>query len=301
MEYFAVIAEHGQVQRAAVALGLSQPALSKSLYRLERAMNTKLLRRTPKGVELTVVGKGLLLQVRRLRLTLDDILRQVSDLSEGLTGELRVGTGPDFSIHLVPTACAKLLSDAPGATLQMMVGTADVMLPALARGELDLVVTASPSNGYGDLAQEPLLEEEYAVYCSINHKLAEKKRVTLADLAGEKWALAVTGGSLQQLDLHRILEAAGLPAPRIAVESNSIPFRLHLLPSTDLLAFLPKRAFHENTVRARLTELRVKGMSYRRTITVCHRKDTYLSPVATRFISLLKTVARRPAADADPH
>jgi DNA-binding transcriptional LysR family regulator len=264
-------------------------------------MNAKLLRRTPKGVELTAVGKGLLLQVRRLRLTLDDILRQVSDLSEGLAGELRVGTGPDFSVHLVPTACAELLRDAPGVTLKMTVGTADVMLPALTRGELDLVVTASSSSGYGNLVQQPLLEEEYVVYCSINHRLAGKGRVTLADLSGEKWALAVTGGSLQQLDLHRILEAAGLPAPKIAVESNSIPFRLHLLPSTDLLAFLPKRAFHENMARAKLTELRVRGLSYSRTVAVCHRKDAYLSPAVTRFIGILKAVAQRSAAEADRH
>ena len=49
LKYFAAIAEHGQVQRAAAALGLSQPALSKSLLRLEQSMQAKLLKRTQKA------------------------------------------------------------------------------------------------------------------------------------------------------------------------------------------------------------------------------------------------------------
>ena len=53
IEYFAVIAEHGHLGRASEALGLSQPALSKSLRRLEEAVEARLFNRTPKGMELT--------------------------------------------------------------------------------------------------------------------------------------------------------------------------------------------------------------------------------------------------------
>jgi len=63
VEYFAVLAKHGHVGRAAEALGLSQPALSLSLRRLERSIQAKLVKRTPKGVELTSVGSALLAQV----------------------------------------------------------------------------------------------------------------------------------------------------------------------------------------------------------------------------------------------
>lgn len=290
MEYFAAIAEHGQVQRAAAALGLSQPALSKSLRRLEETMKAKLLKRTPKGVELTAVGSALLSQVRRLRLTLDEISRETADLSEGRAGYLRVGTGPDLAMHLMPAACAALLKDAARVTLKVTVGTADVLLPALSRGELDLLVTASPLIGHDDLVLERLIDEDYVVYASANHRLARKKRVTLADLAQERWMLALTSGSLQQ-ELHRAFAANGLPPPKVTVETNSVPFRLHLLPSTDLLTFLPKRAFHERTAGARLAALHVNGLSYRRTIAVCHRKDAYLSPAAGRFVEILKTTA----------
>ena len=93
IEYFAVVAEHGNVRRASETLGLSPPALSKSLRRLEQSMQAKLVERTPKGVALTPVGSALLAQVRRLRVALRDIKREAEDLSQGRAGHLRLGVG----------------------------------------------------------------------------------------------------------------------------------------------------------------------------------------------------------------
>ena len=70
IQYFAVVAEHGNVRRASEALGLSPGALSKSLRRLEESLKAKLVERTPKGVALTSVGAALLSQVQRLRVTM---------------------------------------------------------------------------------------------------------------------------------------------------------------------------------------------------------------------------------------
>ena len=92
IEYFAVIAEHGHLGRAAEALGLGQPALSVSLRRLEKSAEAKLVKRTPKGVELTDVGRALLTHVGRLQLAREDLARELSDLAHGQAGHLRVGT-----------------------------------------------------------------------------------------------------------------------------------------------------------------------------------------------------------------
>src|SRR3990172_3075862 len=94
IEYFAVIAEHGHLGRAAEALGLGQPALSISLRRLESSAGAKLVKRTPKGVELTDIGSTLLSHVRRLKLAREDLAREVSDLAHGQAGHLRIGASP---------------------------------------------------------------------------------------------------------------------------------------------------------------------------------------------------------------
>src|SRR5215510_4874422 len=108
IEYFATIAEHGQLQRAAETLGLSQAALSKSLNRLETAMNARLLKRTPKGVEPTSVGAALLARVGKLRLSFEDVTREIADLSEGRAGHLRIGAVAGAGLHLAPMACEAL-------------------------------------------------------------------------------------------------------------------------------------------------------------------------------------------------
>src|SRR5437764_4202543 len=123
LEYFAVIAEHGHLGRAADALHLSQPALSKSLRRLEQILDVKLVNRTPKGVELTAEGSMLLLRVRELRLSLRSVAREIADMSEGREGHLRIGVGSPVSEQLLTSAFAALLKDAP--RIKLLVSTSD--------------------------------------------------------------------------------------------------------------------------------------------------------------------------------
>lgn len=176
MEYFAVVADRGNVGRAAEELGLSQPALSKSLRRLERSVGAKLVKRTPKGVDLTAVGSALFARARGLRLSLDDIAREAADLSQGRAGHLRIGSGTRYAVDLIPAACAALLKEAPRVTMTVSEGTTDMLAPALLRGELDLIVTAGIDlPGYDDLVGEQLWEDEVVVYASISHRLAGKK------------------------------------------------------------------------------------------------------------------------------
>src|SRR4051812_23241815 len=113
IEYFAEVARHGHLGRAAEALGLSQPAISKSLRRLEASLQAKLVKRTPKGVELTAEGSTLLLRVRALRLSLQDVTREIADVRRGRTGHVRVGVGENVAEYLVRQACTALLHDAP--------------------------------------------------------------------------------------------------------------------------------------------------------------------------------------------
>src|SRR5215813_6494829 len=118
IEYFTVIAEQGNRERAADILGLSQPALSKSLRRLEDALRVKLFRRSPRGLTLPAEGSTLLQRTRELRLSLQSVAREVSEVGDGRVAHLRVGVGPSVPGHLVAAASASLMMDAPRTTMQ---------------------------------------------------------------------------------------------------------------------------------------------------------------------------------------
>ena len=86
LECFVVVAEQGNLGRAAEQLRLSQPALSKSLKRLEDALEVRLFRRSANGMELTAEGSLLLSRARELRDSLRNVAREVSDVSRGTPG-----------------------------------------------------------------------------------------------------------------------------------------------------------------------------------------------------------------------
>jgi DNA-binding transcriptional LysR family regulator len=291
IEYFVAIAERGNVGRAAESLGLSQPALSKSLRRLEVSMQTKLVKKVPKGVELTAVGSAFLAHVRRIRLSLDDVAHEVADLTQGRAGQVRVGTNQHAIDHVLPAMCGALLKDAPKLKLKVTVGSNDVLVPALRNGQLDLIISGIPMSPEGDLVQVQLSDDEFVVYASANHRLAKLKRVTIADLSRERWALLPDVLATQWL--RRTLEDNGLPPPEIALETSSEALRLHAVASSELLGFTSRISVLEAAPRLRLVVLHVKELTWRRPLGARYRKDAYLSPAARRFIELLIVTAKK--------
>jgi DNA-binding transcriptional LysR family regulator len=293
MEYFAVIAEHGQVQRAAAALGLSQPALSKSLRRLEQAMNAKLLTRTPKGVELTSVGSALLARVGRLRLSLDDVTREIADLSAGRAGHLRIGMAAALA-HVVPMICTTLLKEAPRLTLKLTPGAHPSLVDGLRNGTLDVIVSATAEAHDGDFIEAFLYDERSAIYASLDHRLAKRRLLTLHDVAQERWAMASPGTGWA---LTKAFANLGLPPPKLAVDTTSEMAKFHLVATSDLLTFASKPVAKYAAGHLGIVELRVKGLSATRRVAVRYRKDAYLPPAAFRFIEMLKSAVKAMAVD----
>jgi DNA-binding transcriptional LysR family regulator len=303
IEYFAVVAQHGHLGRAAEALALSQPALSMSLRRLERSAQAKLVRRTPKGVELTAVGAALLSHIGKLQLARDDLAREVADLAHGRAGHLRIGASPSNSEVFLPEACSALLMEAPRVTLNVAVLDNDALLPALRKGDLDLAVTHTRQSNQPDIAQEIFREDEFVVYCASSHPLARRKSVTLDDLAQERWAISaavaagdrpmVPSGSL--LALRRLFEERGLPPPQIALVSDLVVFKLRAVADSDLVGVTVKANVHAAAAQLQLKILPVKGLDWLRPVAVAYRKDAYLPPAARRFMEILKATARAKA------
>jgi len=301
VDYFAVVARHGHLGRAAEALGLSQPALSMSLRRLERSAQAKLVKRTPKGVELTAVGAALVSHIDRLRLAREDLAREVADLAQGRSGHLRIGASPSNADVYLPEACSALLMQAPRVSLNVAVLDNDALLPALRKGDLDIAVTHQPELSQPGLVLEPIRHDEFVVFCSIEHRLARRKSVTLEDLAHERWSAAAsavgTSGPLRVL--QRAFEERGLPAPNIALVSDLVMFRRRVVGASDLVGLAVRANVATAATRLGLKVLSVKGMQWVRSVAAAYRHDAYLPPAGRRFIEILKATSRndRPTVD----
>ncbi len=292
IEYFAVVAEHGHLGRAAEALGLSQPALSKSLRRLEKALQAKLVTRTPKGVELTAEGNVLLANVSPLRLSLRDVARKIADMREGNAGHLRLGSAPGAADFLLPAAFGTLLNDAPQVTVSLTVEPEPVMMAALRNGQLDLVVTRMATPPYENISQEHLQEDEFVVYASADHRLARLRRVNIADVAHENWTFPAIDGVVCKW-AQRVFADHGLAPPRVALVGGPMQIRLQAIGSSRLLGIAPRQIVQQVAPRLRLVEIPVKELAWSRHAGVCYRQNAYLTPVARRFIDVLKATAKK--------
>jgi DNA-binding transcriptional LysR family regulator len=296
IEYFSVIAEHGHLGRAAEALGLSQPALSKSLRRLEHELQAKLVKKTPKGVELTPEGSVLFARARELKLSLQSVAREVAEVGQGRVGHLRVGVGFPRPEDFLTAAFSQMLEGAPKTTLIVTVSDNDVMVPALRAGDLDLIfnylsMTGSPEG----LVREHLYDDEQVVCVSARHRLAGSRGVTLAELAQEKWAVSALAQT-SQLRLHEAFRNAGLPPPRIGFECRSPRLKLRTTVCSDLLDWTSRRFAEESEFAPQVKILPVRELAWRRPIGLIYRQETYLPPSVRRFVEILKAQARKMAA-----
>jgi DNA-binding transcriptional LysR family regulator len=289
LEYFSVVAEHGNVGRAAEALDLSPPALSKSLRRLEKAVGAKLVKKIPKGIELTAVGAAMVDHARRIKLTLHDVTQEVVDLSQGQAGRLSIAAGPVI-VEDLPRAYTVLRKDAPKLKLDLVVTDNDESIPLLRQGKLDLIVNTLPASPYEGTAQERLYDDDWVVCAAADHPLFRKKRVTINDLVGESWALT-TVDPIRQYPLLHLFRENRLSLSQVAVQTRSLRFRLCIVATTRLLSFTSRRVLRQAS-EFRLKEIPIRELTWRRPVGVIYRKNAYLSPTARRFIDVLKSTAQ---------
>lgn len=290
LEYFAVIAEQRHLGRAAEALKLTQPALSKSLRRLEAILEAKLVRRTAFGVELTAEGAALASRIQGLRLSLEDVAREVRNVTGGRVGSLRIGVAPGVPERLASAPCAHMLKNAPDIHVRVAIGHNNTLLPSLRNGELEVIVTGIPQRPYEDLVQEHLCDDRFIVFASETHPLAHRGKVDMSELIPYRWASA-TADVLAWQWLTRAFEHRGLPAPRSAMEAASYSLRALVTASSEILCFNSGQALSEAARDLPLVEIPVDGLKWVRRVGASYRKKAYLSPAGRRFIELLRAGA----------
>jgi len=291
LEYFAAVAREGSFSRASASLGLSPAALSKSLVRLEATVDAKLVSRASKGVALTSAGKLLLARVQKLRLSVEDVKREASEVGAGRAGELRVGMN-QIDSERITAACTDLLKEAPELSFKLVVSNNDVMIPQLHNGELDVVISLLPDAPFEGTEHEILLHDKLAVCASASHPLAKRRRVSLADVAQERWIVAPSDVFTRQR-LLRAFEARGLPAPRVAFEARQMQIRVTALDRSRTVSLLQSRVIGLAAAAGiRLVKLPVRELVSPISLGAIWRKDGYLPRSAQRLIRLLRSSVR---------
>lgn len=177
------LAEHRNFARAAAALHITQPALSRSIQTLEDALGVRLFDRSPRDVEPTAFGELVLRHARGLELSARDLDRELQ-LARGLeVGTLNVGSGPWGAASMVGVTIGNLCRRYPQLRTRVLIAPWQE-LPARVRSrEVDLMVAdVSEVDGQDDLEVTPLMPHRAFVVCRPGHPLTRQPEVGAADI-----------------------------------------------------------------------------------------------------------------------
>lgn len=230
LRQFLVVAQEGSLTAAAQRLALTQPALSKSIARLEAELGTPLFERLPRGVSLTVYGKALLPHAQRIDAECRLADRELQSLGKGLTGRLRVGTGVLFGATFVATAMARIYKYFPSVSFTLHSGAPEENFARLLADGVDLMfgLLPAPEAIPPFLACQPMMEIRQRVIAGATHPLAGRRSVDAHDLAKYPWVVRQNDRDLVQR-LTATITREGAPPPNFNVEVTSFSAELQIL------------------------------------------------------------------------
>ena len=179
LRQFLVVADFQNFTRAAESIGLSQPALSRSIQRLEDELGQPVFERQTRKVVLTDAGQLLQSRAHQILAIVEDTKAEISD--DGESGRIRLGAIPTIAPYYLPELLQTFADARARATVTVQEDTTDNLLKRCTQGEIDLAIVALPiTTKY--LEVETLFEEELHLVVAPHHPLAGKKQVRLADI-----------------------------------------------------------------------------------------------------------------------
>lgn len=237
VDYILIVAEYGSLRAAAVAIGITQPALTKAVRRMEDEAGVRLFERTARGVRPTIYGEAMLRHARNLRAMLRASRAEIAALRSGAAGNVRVGAGPSWERAVLPQAIAAFRTKCPEVRIHVTGGTDDALKARLREGLLDFVLAAIPDATAlePDLEWQTLQSDTYCVIAARDHPLRRRRAIPLQVLAGYPWILPGEH-SLMVQRLKRLFRVQGLAPPEPAIESDIIALRHQLLATGPYLS-----------------------------------------------------------------
>ena len=287
LEYVLAVEAHGGIGRAAEALDMTQPALTKAVQRVEAQLGVPLFERTTLGIRVTQAGAVFLERARRIRLEYEDAIKEMRGIQTGEQGMLRLGYSPSMPNALVLGACRQLIRERPVARLRLTMRVARELMDLLQAGELDLAIAPLPRQANPALVSRELFTDRLAVVADENHPLLRRRNLTLADLTDQQWLLPSAHVLIRQ-QIDAAFTELGLPAPILRVETDFGSTALFdLVRGTEMLCIAGSTS---NGAQAGLRPiaLRPDALDLGRRVGVMSRAGAYLSPLALRMIGIFE-------------
>jgi DNA-binding transcriptional LysR family regulator len=297
LELFLAVLETGGVAKAARARRISQPAVSEHLRGLEEYFGVALLERHGRGVRPTAAARLLEPYVRQALQAVRQAERTAHELTDVQAGSLVLGASSTPGTYVLPGLLGRFRARHPGVALTLRIENSRTIERWVAEGEVDLGVIGEFPLREG-LTATPWIEDRLVLIVPRGHRLASRRAVRPAQLAGEALIVREEGSSTQRVAERYLAEGGTSLAATMALGSTEA---IREAVAAGLGVALISRLTVPNHDR-RIRSVELAGAPWRRHLLVIERQATPLSPAARRFRELLlgqsAVGSQLPAADS---
>ena len=292
------VADRGSFSAAAEALSYTQSAVSQQIASLEREAGTQLVTRGSRGIRLTEAGEALVRHADAILTRLADAEAELEAIAGLRGGRLRLAAFPTVGATLMPLAIANFRERHPDIELTVRQLEPEDSLPLLKCGELDIALTIEPNSIHDTEGLEStfLLDDPMFVALPLNHRLANKSRVRMKDLADESWIGTTDVCSCADLVRKHCIRMGF--EPKVTFESDDYLAIQGLIAAGVGVALIPTLAL--TTVRDDIIIRDLGNESPVRKIAAATLPGAQRSPAARAMLDVLTEVATQ-YAKPKPH
>lgn len=295
----ASIGDHGQLGRAAEALGVTQPAASRMLAEIERRLGAAVCTRHPKGMALTLVGEALARRARRMTVEFSDLAREIDELKSGGQGTVRVGAVTGGAVGYVAPAIRQLKAVSPEAEVYVSVAPSDELVGELLAGDVDFVLARLPHQAeIRDFDIWRGRSEAIDLLVHRDHPLSMAAAVSLQDLGVYGWVMQPAGAPITEA-VKRAFVASGAETPTNITNTSSLLVMIAALAESLSIAPIAREVSELLTgprIGARLVRLPLQEQIEVAPYDLISARGRNLSPIANRLRAMVRAELNRQRA-----
>jgi DNA-binding transcriptional LysR family regulator len=288
LTYFVAVAHEESFTRAAERLHVAQPGVSQQIRRLEAELGAALFDRSSRRPRLTAAGAALLPHARDALAASEAGRQAVAALQDVIGGTLLLGAIPGIPDLDLPGLLAAFRTAYPAVDIALREDQPAPLIEGLRRDEHDVIVVGLSSSDPPDgLLVDVIRVEPLVLVTSIDHQLANRHSVSVAELRGESLVSLTRASTLRGL-VEQACAAAGFSA-RIALETTEVGLLCDLVTQGLGVTIVPRStADHSARHGAKLAVVGFDPPLGQRYTALARRRDRTVSPAAVEFLALAR-------------
>jgi DNA-binding transcriptional LysR family regulator len=284
---FVTVAELGSFTKAARALYMTQPAISWQIKSLEEDLELTLLERQDRNITLTEAGEIFYKEARRLTNLYDNLLAQMEQYKSLEKGRLCLGASNIPGEYLLPAYIGRFKEVYPGAEISLAIADTGAIVDRLLEAEIQLGVIGAKVEE-AKLWLTPLARDELILISSPDLLPAEKKKLTMEELARQKFVMreAASGTRMvikKELAKHKL----DLEELDLAMELGSTQAIITAVAAGLGMSWVSRWAAASYLSLGQVREIEVEGLKIQRDLYLAYHRQRTLSPLARAFLDFL--------------